>query len=144
MGDYYNNDMNTENADNNYQQPDDSYTTPPQETNPGNGFGIAALVLGILSLVCFCIGLNIVLAILAIVFGAIHLGRHKKGGNKGFGIAGIVMGIVSIVIGFVFWILVIFAFRGFYYEPRDILNDYYDTFEEYIEGSDSDFDKNTF
>ncbi len=111
-----------------------------EEQNPGNGFGIASLVLGIVSLACFCFGLNIVLAILAIVFGAIHISRHKKVGGKGFGIAGTVMGIISIVLGVVFWALVILAFDGFYYEPNDIIEEYYETFEDYLGNSDSNND----
>jgi len=148
MGDYFNNEenQNSNSYSNQYTNQNTTYYNNGtiQETNPGNGFGIAALVLGILSLLCFCVGLNVVLAILAIVFGGIHIGRHKNGGNKGFGIAGIVMGIISIVFGLVFWATVIFAFNGFYYEPNDFLEEYYDTFEEYLEDSDSILDNNTF
>ena len=40
-----------------------------KEQEPGVGFGIASLVLGIISLLLFCTCINIPLAILAIVFG---------------------------------------------------------------------------
>ena len=57
-------------------------------------------------MVLFCTCCNLLLAVLAIVFGIIHLVRCKSG--KGFGIAGIVTAALSIIFFFVY----IFAFAG--------------------------------
>lgn len=59
----------------------------------GMGFGIASMVLGIISLLCFCTCINIVPAILAIVFGIIQIMSYEQ---KGMAIAGIVTGALSI------------------------------------------------
>ena len=64
---------------------------PPVEEK-GNGFGIAALVCGILGV-----------SVLAIVFGAIAMNRNEK--NRGLGIAGLILGIVWAVFALVVWII---------------------------------------
>lgn len=69
-----------------------------------DGFAIASLIFGILSLVLFCICVNYIFAILAIVFGVIHLVKNKESG-KGMAIAGIITSIISIVIAIVFAII---------------------------------------
>lgn len=59
------------------------------------GFSIASMVLGIISIVLFCIWyLSIPCAILAIIFGVVGM---KKGG-KGMAIAGLVLGIIAVAI----------------------------------------------
>jgi hypothetical protein len=79
------------------QQPDwhDSYRND-QNDQPGNGFGIASLVLGILALCFFCACLNIPLGILSIIFAVIHINRHT--GSIGFAVAGIVTSVLSFVL----------------------------------------------
>lgn len=69
---------------NGYYQPDDS-----------RGFGIASMVLGIISLLCFCSFLNLAPAILAIIFGVISLSRRR---SNAFAIAGIVCAAISLVL----------------------------------------------
>ncbi|MBR6843533.1 MAG: FHA domain-containing protein [Bacteroidales bacterium] len=54
---------------------------PVEEPKKGCGFGIAALVCGILGL-----------SLLAIVFGAVSMSRKES--NKGLGIAGLILGII--------------------------------------------------
>jgi hypothetical protein len=69
-----------------YNQPQygaNPYNKPPKNSN---GFGIASLVIGIASIVLFCTCINYVTALLAIIFGIIHI---IKGNNKVFGIVGI-------------------------------------------------------
>ena len=67
----------------------------------GKGFAITALVLGIASLVLFCIPyVAILCAIAAIVFGVIGLKRA----GKGMAIAGLILGIVALIL-YVFVIL---------------------------------------
>ena len=76
------------------QQYQDTYRdVPPEEPA---GFAIASLVLGIISLVLSCTMINIITAILALVFGIIHMVKYQS--RKGMAIAGIVLGIISIVI----------------------------------------------
>ena len=58
------------------------------------GFSVTAMVLGILSIVTFCIWyLSILCGILGIVFGV--LGRKKEEKN-GMATAGLIMGIISV------------------------------------------------
>ncbi|MEV6261717.1 DUF4190 domain-containing protein [Streptomyces sp. NPDC051784] len=79
---------------------------------PANGLGIAAMVLGIIAVVGFCMwGLGIILGILALIFGIIGRGRAKRGEatNGGMALAGIILGAVSIVIGAVFLGFLIWA-----------------------------------
>ncbi|MEV7295589.1 DUF4190 domain-containing protein [Streptomyces microflavus] len=84
----------------------------PWGPQPSNGLGTAALVLGIISVVGFCMyGVNIVLGILALIFGIIGLGRAKRGEatNRGMAIAGIITGSIGIVIGSVLLGFIIWA-----------------------------------
>jgi uncharacterized paraquat-inducible protein A len=66
----------------------------------GPGFGIASMVLGIVSLVLSCLVgcLAVPLPILAIVFGVLGLNRQ----GRGMAISGLVMGLASILISVVF------------------------------------------
>ena len=68
-----------------------NYTQPVSD-----GYGIASMVLGIVSLIFFCTCCNILTGILAVVFGIIHL--TKQGTHKGYGIAGIVTAAISILL----------------------------------------------
>lgn len=63
---------------------------------PSKGFGIASLVLGIISLILFCSCVNIILAAVAIVFGILQLAQ--KDAPKGMAIAGIVTSCFSIIL----------------------------------------------
>lgn len=79
------------------------YNEPPK----GNGFGIASLVLGILSLVLSCTCINIPLAIIAIVFGAIHINRRI--GANGTAIGGIVTAAISLVVTILLIVIMVVA-----------------------------------
>lgn len=59
------------------------------------GFGIASLVLGIISLILYCTCINILLAVLAIIFGILQL--VQKDSPKGMAIAGIITSSLSII-----------------------------------------------
>ena len=66
-----------------------------EQQNGGKGLSIAAMVLGIVSVVLCCIWyLSIPCAILAIVFGIIG----KKRDGRGMAIAGLVLGIIAIAL----------------------------------------------
>jgi len=73
-----------------------SYGAPP--ARPRNGFGIAALVLGLLALVLFwtIIG-GIIFGILALIFGLIGRTRAKRGEstNGGLALAGVILGVIG-------------------------------------------------
>lgn len=88
----------------NYQDP--YRNTPPEEPA---GLAIASLVLGIISVVISCSGYNFITAILAIIFGAIHLAKRRS--RRGMAIAGIVLGIISIAI-FIIAVVVLVAVIG--------------------------------
>lgn len=75
-----------------------------EKSAESKGMSIAALVLGIISLVMLCIWyISIPCAILAIIFGI--LGRKK--GGKGMGTAGLVLGILTVAFVIIFYMLVI-------------------------------------
>ncbi|WP_199922682.1 DUF4190 domain-containing protein [Streptomyces sp. NRRL S-87] len=77
---------------------------------PRNGFGIAALALGILSVVAFCSSIFAVLiGVVAVVFGVLGRGRAKRGEavNPGQALAGIILGSVGIVLGAVVFVVII-------------------------------------
>ena len=85
-----------------YGEPRDNPYGNPQEPRYnatgkkiGLGFGIASLVLGIVSLLCFCTCINIIMAILAIIFGVIQIISYE---SKGMAIGGIVTATISIIL----------------------------------------------
>lgn len=122
------------------------YDTASQ--SKGNGFGIASMVLGILALVFFCGCINIPLAIIAIVFAAIHINR--KNGSIGFAIAGIVTSVISVLLTVimlvVFWVTgsgitsLMYAdtlpFEGFTDDYED-----FDDFDDFHGGSEDNSDE---
>lgn len=85
--------MNEENNRQPYEYQDPYQNRPPEEPA---GFAIASLVLGIISLVISCLGINIITGILALIFGIIHMVKYNT--RRGMAIAGIVLGAISIVI----------------------------------------------
>ena len=66
----------------------------------GKGLSIAAMVCGIVGMFLF----GFVLGILATVFGAIALAKHKPG--RGMAITGMVLGIVALVGNILIWVAV--------------------------------------
>ena len=71
---------------------------------PKNGFGIAALVLGILAIVLSWSGIGgIVLGVLAIIFAILGIRRASRqlATNRGMAISGLVTGIVGLIIGII-------------------------------------------
>jgi uncharacterized membrane protein len=71
---------------------------------PRNGFGVAALVLGLLALVSsWTIIGGIGLGILAVIFGVLGRGRARRGEatNGGFAVAGIVLGVIGALVAVV-------------------------------------------
>lgn len=84
--------------------PGDSYgaeygAVPPA---PQNGMGTAALVLGLVGLVCSVLffPLGFVMAVVGLVLGIVGLKRAKRGfaTNRGAAMAGVVLSVVSLVV----------------------------------------------
>jgi hypothetical protein len=81
---------------------------------PGNGVGVASGVLGIVGLVLSFIPVldfvGVVLAILAVILGAVGIQRANAadGAGKGMAVTGLVCGLVALAIGLLF-IAVIFS-----------------------------------
>lgn len=81
--------------------PEPYYGYPPPPTQPRNGLGIAALVIGILAIpAALLMGGGIPLGIVALVLGIVGWRRSKRGEatNGGVAIAGIVLGALGIVV----------------------------------------------
>lgn len=86
---------------------------------PGSGFAVASLIFGIISLVLFCTTVNIITAVLGIVFSAIYLSRgHME--KRGMAIAGLVLSIVSIAL----WVLCLAIGLSVLSSGFDVMNYY--------------------
>ena len=89
----------------------------------GSGFGIAALILGIISMVFFCSCLTYITAPLAIIFGIVQLVKSKTRG-KGLAIAGLVTGIISLLACIAFYAVIIHNTA-----LQDSVQDYYNNYD---------------
>jgi hypothetical protein len=75
-----------------------------------NGLAVAALVLGIVSLVLFFIpGFGFLLGVVAIVLGALGIARANKmaGKQRGVAIAGLVCGAIGVIVNVLFIALIV-------------------------------------
>lgn len=83
-----------------YGQP---YGAPPQyQQRPGSGLAIASLILGILSVIGFCIPvLAPLLGLIAVVLGFVALSRIRAGraAGRGMAIGGLVTGVLGLILG---------------------------------------------
>lgn len=80
------------------------YGWPGMTPLPSNGMGTAALVIGIIAVVVFCLWpIAILLGVLAVIFGSIGRAKARRGEatNAGQSLAGIICGAVGIVLGLV-------------------------------------------
>src|SRR5262249_52573671 len=97
-----------------------SYSDIQPQRQTRNGFAVASLVLGIISIPT--LGLLVVGAITAIVLGSIALNRIKKEpathGGKGMAIAGIITSAVSLLLMAMFLMLSAIAIPKFYENIR--------------------------
>lgn len=108
---------------------------PNQMQEKVNGLNIAALVLGIVSIVLWCVWfISIPCSILALIFGII--GIKKKG--KGLALAGIITGAISMAI-WIFIFVAAFMF-GFVTGIEESFEDYdYDYDYEYYDDYYDDY-----
>lgn len=104
------------------------YAATPNQGS--TGFGIASLVLGIVSIVLCCTCIEFITGPLAIIFGIVHLAGNKP--QKGLGIAGIICGAAGLLLG------IMLVGVGFSNDKKDrtYLDDFIEGFEE---GFDEDF-----
>ena len=113
----------------NYGQPAGRYGSNKSESE---GFGIASLVLGIITVLLFCTCIS---CILAIIFGIIQL---VKGNKKGMAIVGLITGGIGFIASVILYILIFFTSLGSYSNYDDIYNHIYDDIYDDIENSMDD------
>lgn len=132
------NNMNYQN--NTYQQP-----APAQ---PGKGFGIASMVLGIIALLVtllscclpFLLILSGLLGLLSIVFGIIAIAKKR---GKGMGIAGLICSVVGLLLAIVILIFSILMGAGLMAMPafmEEYEDYYYDDYYYDYDYDDYDYD----
>lgn len=116
----------------NYGQPAGRYGSNKSESE---GFGIASLVLGIITVLLFCTCISWITGILAIIFGIIQL---VKGNKKGMAIVGLITGGIGFIASVILYILIFFTSLGAYSNYDDIYNHIYDDIYDDIENSMDD------
>ena len=114
----------------------DQYGNNPYGRRPGAGYGIAALVCGIIALVLFCSCINIILPILALIFGLIQINRYNDRTGKHMAIGGIVTAVLSVICFCVFWGMLFFGGSAAF---NNISEDEF--FQYYYEFNNGDFDE---
>jgi uncharacterized protein DUF4190 len=88
------------------------YGWPGLAPVPSNGMGTASLVLGIISVVVFCLWpVSIIIGALAVIFGLIGRRKARRGEatNAGMALAGFICGLVGLVLGVVLLIVSVAA-----------------------------------
>lgn len=78
-------------------------TTTTAEVSERKGFNITSLILGIISIICFCAWyIAIPTGIIAIIFSI----AGRKDAGRGMGVAGMVLGIIGLILTLL-WIFVL-------------------------------------
>ena len=77
---------------------------------PGMGLGIAGMVLGICSILFFCLTwIDVIIGIVGLVLSAVSYSMAKKAGKKnGMAVAGIACSLIGITIALLYFILIVF------------------------------------
>ncbi len=122
-------------TDYNYGQSNNSagYNYGQQNGNnksESEGFGIASLILGIVTVLLFCTCISWITGILAIIFGILQL---VKGNKKGMAVVGLITGGIGLVASIILYILIFFTGLGSYSNYDDIYNHIYDDIYDGIE-----------
>ena len=102
-----------------YQQPVYQYVQPVNEPNPGNGKGIASMILSIIAVVFCWIPIynifSLFLAIPGLILGIIGtLQSSKAGKSKGKALVGVILSAVSLLVLFFYFILIVVASTSSY------------------------------
>lgn len=109
----------------------------------GQGFGIASLVLGIISLLLFCTCVNWITGTLAIIFGIIQIAKNRE---KGFAVAGIVTAGISMLFAVVLYVSMAAGLSAAGMDYRDLYDSYYGGYDydgyydNYYDDDDDDYD----
>ena len=98
-----------------------SYVQQSQRKDEGMGFGIASMILGIVSVLLFCTCLNWITGILAIIFGIVQLVKYRQ---KGFAITGIITAAISLLLSIVMYASLSFGMTDMDYD--DLYDSYYE------------------
>ena len=103
----------------------------------GIGFGIASLVLGVLSVFMFGCCVNYIMAVLSIVFAVVQLVKNR---SKGMAVAGIITSAISIILGTLLWVCVAINM-----DTSDWNSNFSEPYEFFEEESpfDNDYDQDT-
>ena len=107
-----------------------------KQKGDGRGYGIASLILGIVSVLLFCTCINWVTGILAVIFGIIQITKNKE---HGLAIGGIITAVVSMVFSVVLYLAMWFGMTNAGITYEDILYDQYDDSYD-SDGSDAWYD----
>lgn len=101
---------------------------PAKNKKDRKGFAIAALVLGIVALVLFCIYyISIPCGILAIIFGILAI----KSSGKGMAIAGLVTGSIGLFLTLLIFLFIVVLGFSIFQHGIDAIDDTYDFDYEY-------------
>lgn len=95
----YNYGQSNGSTDYNYGQPNGN------NKSESEGFGIASLILGIITVLLFCTCISWITGILAIIFGILQL---VKGNKKGMAIVGLITGGIGFAASIILYILIFF------------------------------------
>lgn len=115
-----------------YETPLKNGPVPPQGRPPkrqkkdSDGYGIASMVLGIISIVLFCSCINVITGVLAVIFGILQLVENRR---RWMAIVGIVTGALSIVLLIVSWGLILSSPAA--YDIRQNPEEYFDSNENW-------------
>ncbi len=126
----FNMDYNNQTPDYN-QQSQDFNKFPPQNNNGSNGYAVASLILGILSIpLGCCYGAGIVLAVLGIIFGILSR-KYNYGKIPAMSIAGIICSVFGILVSLFMIVCIVIAFTQF------SSGDYNQIFQQYLQDPSS-------
>lgn len=125
----YNYGQSNNSVDYNYGQPNGN------NKSESEGFGIASLILGIITVLLFCTCISWITGILAIIFGILQL---VKGNKKGMAVVGLITGGIGLVASIILYILIFFTGLGSYSSYNDIYDHIYDDIYDDIENSMDD------
>ena len=125
----YNYGQSNNSVDYNYGQPNGN------NKSESEGFGIASLILGIITVLLFCTCISWITGILAVIFGILQL---VKGNKKGMAVVGLITGGIGFAASIILYILIFFTGLGSYSSYNDIYDHIYDDIYDDIENSMDD------
>lgn len=92
------------------------------EKGDGTGFGMASFILGVVSLLMFCVGINWITGILAIIFGIVQLVKHRE---RGLAVAGMITAGISFLLAVTLYIALVVGAPASDVDFNKLYEDYY-------------------